>query len=314
MRKKSYLLSVISVGVLGIFTGCAKSDRVVIGVSKLLSHSALDAIERGIVGVIEESHPEVEFDLQNANGEVTAVNTIAQLFQSNGVKLAVGITTPSMQALVQQTSGIPLFYTGITSPEEAGILRKPGVEITGYSDLTPVDQHVGIIRKILPELKTLGQIYSGNEDNAVLLNEMTQEAADGLNIELISRPVTSTAEVRNAALSLMDQVDAVYIAIDNQVISALPGIGDLAYQAKVPLFTADPTSAEGGKVVLSIGFDYYEMGVITGELIVDYLDGREVFDRPVRSVSPEKQVVYVDRPLAAELGLSIPENVSDLLE
>lgn len=314
MRAKRWI-GLFIVAVLGTLNGCKNSDRYVIGVSKILSHPALDAVERGLMKTVLEVHPEVEFDLQNANNEITAVNTIAQLFQNNGVKLAVGIATPSIQALVQQTSGIPLFYAGITSPEETGILSKPGTQITGYSDLTPVAAHVKMIQAILPEIKRLGQVYSSNEDNGVILNQMTQEAADSLGIELIARAVGSTAEVRSAALSFMDQVDAVYIAVDNQVISALPGVGDLAYQAKVPLFTADPSSAEKAKVVLSMGFDYFKMGLATGQLIVDYLEGREeIFEKPVRYLPAEDLDVYVDRDLAEELGLTIPDNVFDLLK
>lgn len=315
MRQKRHILGVISITVFGLFVGCVKSesDQVVVGVSKFLSHPALDSIERGLVEVVERARPEVELNLQNANGEVTAVNTIAQLFQNNGVKLAVGITTVAVQALVQQTSGIPLFYTAVTSAEEAGILSEPETLITGYQNLTPVEQNLRMIQGIVPELRTIGQIYSSGEDNAVLLNKMARRAADSLGIELISRSVGGTAEVRNAALSLMDLVDAVYIDTDNQVVSALPGIGDLAYQGGIPLFTADPTSAAGGKVVLAVGFDYYKIGRAVGQLIVDYLDGKEgIFEEPVRS--PEVQDVYVDRDLAAELGLSVPEDISDFIK
>ena len=286
-----------------------------IGISKIISHPALDAVEQRIMEVIKDSGIEANFALQNANGEAAAATSIAQLFQNTKVDLAIGIATPTAQALVQNLSGIPIFYSAITDPEGAGLLSKisSGMEITGYSDLTPVDGHIATIKRIQPDIQTIGQIFSSDEDNARVLNEMTAKAANDNSLQLISTAVTNTAEVRDAALSIIDQVDAFYITVDNKVVSALAALSEVADQYNLPLYTADPSSAPNNKVTVAMGFDYSSMGKATGDLIVRYLNGdTQVFDQPVNYLSPEYQTFVINQEQVNKLGLSIPEDIAEL--
>ena len=286
-----------------------------IGITKIVSHPALDAIEQNIIAAIEQNGHEVEFNLQNANGEAAAANSIAQLFQNEGVDVAIGIATPTSQALVQNISDIPIFYSAVTDPEDAGLLskRSQGMEITGYSDLTPVSEHIATIKRIQPNLDVIGQIYSSDEDNARVLNELTSEVASKQDIELVSMAVTDTSGVRDAALSIIDMIDAFYITVDNKVISALAAISEVADQYRIPLYTADPTSASDVKVSVAMGFDYASMGQATGELIARYLNGdQSVFDNPVNYQAVESQVIYIDVDQVEKLGLSIPEDIAKL--
>lgn len=293
----------------------AESESVQIGITKIVSHPALDAIEQNIMAAIEQEGRQVEFNLQNANGEATAANSIAQLFQNEAVDVAIGIATPTSQALVQNMSDIPIFYSAVTDPEDAGLLskRNQGMKITGYSDLTPVSEHIATIKRIQPDIKVIGQIYSSDEDNARVLNDLTSEAVSEQDIELVSIAVTDTSGVRDAALSIVDMVDAFYITVDNKVVSALAAISEVADQAQIPLYTADPSSAPDVKVSVAMGFDYASMGWATGELIARYLDGdQSVFDNPVNYQAVESQVIYIDQAQVEKLGLNIPEDIAKL--
>ena len=316
---KTYRIFLCLTVLLSLLLACNKkkdeANAQKIGITKIVSHPALDAIEQNIIAAIEQGGREVEFNLQNANGEASAANSIAQLFQNEGVDVTIGIATPTSQALVQNISDIPIFYSAVTDPEDAGLFskRSQGMKITGYSDLTPVSEHIATIKRIQPDLKVIGQIYSSDEDNARVLNELTDEAASEQDIELVSIAVNDTAGVRDAALSIVDMVDAFYITVDNKVISALAAISEVADQAQKPLYTADPSSAPDARVSVAMGFDYASMGRATGELIVRYLDGdQSVFDNPVNYQSVESQVIYIDQDQIEKLGLSIPEDIAKL--
>lgn len=290
------------------------TQKLRIGISKIVSHPALDSVEQNIKEVLQNSGLEVSFDSQNANGEITAANSIAQLFQNQKVDIAIGIATPTAQALVQNLSGIPIFYSAITDPEDAGLLSKrdSGMQITGYSDLTPVSEQIANIKRIQPDIKVLGQIFSSDEANARILNEMTESAARDNNLELVSVSVSNTAEVRDTALSIIDRIDALYITTDNKIISALPSLGEVAEQYNIPLYTADPTTTEGSKVAVAMGFDYGKMGEATGDLIVRYLNGdKSVFEKPVHyMLALEHQLFIINQERIEKLGLTIPADIA----
>ncbi|WGK69259.1 ABC transporter substrate binding protein [Candidatus Haliotispira prima] len=290
----------------------AEEKTIQIGISKIIAHPALDAVEQNIIAVVEQSGKSVNFNLQDAAGETSAANSIAQLFQNENVDLAIGIATPTAQALVQNLNGIPIFYSAITDPEGAGLLSKvdSGMKVTGYSDLTPIADHIATILSIQPDLATIGQIYSSDEDNARVLNETTAKIAADNGVKLVSAAVSNTSEVRDAALSIIDKVDALYITVDNKVISALAAVSEVADLSNIPLYTADPSSAPDAKVAVAMGFDYASMGKASGELIVRYLDGdQSVFDTPVNYLAIEYQTFVINQEQVAKLGLTVPDYI-----
>ncbi len=325
--KKCIVLVFLFVVSVFLFHACSRKTKTMIleeepqkvvhiGVSKIIAHPALDAIEKGLVEVITDSGIEVEFDFQNANGDNTAANSIAQLFRDQKVDIAVSIATPTTQTLVQQLTGIPIFYSGITDPEGAGILSKinDGMQIAGYSDLSPVSDHITLIKRIQPEVKVIGQIFSADEDNSRFLNQMSTKATKDNGIELISAAITSTTEVKDAALSIIDRVEALYITTDNKVISAMTAVSEVADQYDIPLYSAAPISMEGNnKIVVAMGIDYDNMGKLTGELIVRYLKGdNSVFDNPIVYPPLKDQIILINQEQVGKLGLNIPEDIREI--
>ena len=283
-----------------------------IGISKIVAHPALDALEQGIVEVVSEKYPDTVFDLQNANGEMSTAASIAQKFKSEKVDLAVGIATPTAQALAQAISDVPVIFSAVTDPVDAGLVTstaKGEGNVTGVSDMTPVKEQIEMLADLI-DLKTLGHVYTNSEANAVRLAEITEEVCGELGIEFIGTGVSNSAEVKQAAQTIAGKVDAFYVSTDNTVVSAISAIIDVADKAGIPIVSADPTSSENGGVLLSWGFDYYKMGKASGRMILEILEGADTDSMPTMYMTDPSDIdLLIDAKNAEKLGISIPADL-----
>lgn len=305
------LLSMFSSFSEGVREDYAQKKVYKIGISKLLAHPALDAIEEGIKDYLDSTDYAFEYDVQNANGEVTAASQIAQVFKDEGTDLNIGIATPTAQALANVCVDTPLIYSSVTDPTAAGLVGKGMENIAGVSDMVPVAAHLSLIMQIVPELESLGMVYTSGEANGIVLMEAMKAAAEDEGVNLITASVANSSEVRMAAESIIDRVDAVYVATDNTVISAITVLSDVCMAHRIPLFSADTTSSYGTDVLLAGGFDYYASGLLTGEIVERYLDGEDLEDIGVVYLDQESLEIYLNMDVASTLGLAIPESISD---
>ena len=305
------LLSTFSSFSEGVREDYAQNKVYKIGISKLLAHPALDAIEEGIKDYLDSTGYAFEYDVQNANGEVTAASQIAQVFKDEGTDLNIGIATPTAQALANVCVDTPLIYSSVTDPTAAGLVGKGMENIAGVSDMVPVEAHLSLIMQIVPELESLGMVYTSGEANGIVLMEAMKAAAEDEGVDLITASVANSSEVRMAAESIIDRVDAVYVATDNTVISAITALSDVCMAHRIPLFSADTTSSYGTDVLLAGGFDYYASGLLTGEIVERYLDGENLEDIGVVYLDQESLEIYLNMDVASALGLTIPETIAD---
>ena len=305
------LLSMFSSFSEGVREDYAQKKVYKIGISKLLAHPALDAIEEGIKDYLDSTGYAFEYDVQNANGEVTAASQIAQVFKDEGTDLNIGIATPTAQALANVCVDPPLIYSSVTDPTAAGLVGKGMENIAGVSDMVPVAAHLSLIMQIVPELESLGMVYTSGEANGIVLMEAMKAAAEDEGVDLITASVANSSEVRMAAESIIDRVDAVYVATDNTVISAITALSDVCMAHRIPLFSADTTSSYGTDVLLAGGFDYYASGLLTGEIVERYLDGENLEDIGVVYLDQESLEIYLNMDVASALGLTIPETIAD---
>lgn len=290
-------------------------ESTTVGISKIVAHPALDSIEQGIIDELQDlGYSDLEFDLQNANGEITTAASIANKFQADGVLLAVGIATPTSQALVNSIDSVPVVFSAVTDPLGAGIVESidgGNGNVTGVSDLTPVREQIEFLVE-MAGIERLGHIYTSSEANAVTLANMAREASRELGIEFVEATVTNSSEVRPAAQSLIGRVDGIYVSNDNTVVSALTSLVDVANGAGVPVMSADPTSAEEIDVLAAWGYDYYKMGRFTGEMIAEILEGADPDTMEVRYMTdPSDFNLVLNLDVAEELGLSIPQRYVD---
>lgn len=315
MRKRmSSLVVFLAVPVLLLSSVFAAGSptKPLIGISKIVSHPALDAVVKGIQDELAASKINAEYDLQNANGDINTAASIANKFQSEKVTLAVGVATPTAQSLVNTLKGIPVVFSAVTDPVKAGLvtsLKKGEKSVTGVSDMTPVKQQIELLLKI-KKVKRLGHVYTGSEENAVVLAGIVKQACKELGIEYVETTVSKSAEVKQAVQAIIGRVDALYISTDNTVVSAMSAVADVAMKNKVPIMSADPSSAETYAVLAAWGFDYYKMGRATGSLIVEILKGKKPEQMPTRFMTKTSDIdLLVNLDVAKKLGLTIPKDI-----
>ncbi len=295
----------------------AKDDGITtIGVSKIVAHPALDAIEQGMKDYLAEQGYEITYDVQNANGDITAAAQIAQKFKADKVDLVVGIATPTAQALANVFDTTPVIFGGVTDPLAAGLV--PSYEpndgnVGGASDKNPVYDQVKTFAEITG-LKSIGIIYTSGEANGVQLKDMVEEAAGQLGLGFVASGISNSSEVKSAALALAPRVDGIYVGTDNTVVSAITGISDVAAQAGIPMFTADPTSAEGLDYFMVWGFDYYTHGRKTGVAVAEVLSGSKTAGEvgTLFSTDPAEFELWFNLGVAKKLGITIPQKYLDV--
>ncbi len=313
MKKRCFALTaLLAITAMIHAAPAAASDPILIGISKIVAHPALDAIEKGIQEVVKTQYPDARFDPQNANGEMSTASSIAQKFKSENVTLAVGIATPTAQALVNALKDRPVIYSAVTDPVAAGLIgstEKGEKNVAGISDMTPVKAQIELLNRIKP-IKTLGHVYASSEANAVSLATIARQVCKEMGIEFVETTVSNSAEVKQAVQAIAGRVDGIYISNDNTVVSALAAVSAVAKKYNIPVMSADPSSAETTPVLAAWGFDYYKMGKATGRLVVRVLKGEKPETIPTIFMTDASDVdLLINLDVADELGLTFPEDV-----
>lgn len=316
--KKGLIIALALCLALSLFAGgqqAAKPKVIKIGTSKIVEHPALNAVEQGIQDELKDlGYTNIQFDLQNAAGDPNVAAQIANKFKFDKVDIAVGIATPTAIALATAIKDIPVVFTAVTDPVDAGLvddLQKGKNNVTGVSDMTPVESQIRLLKEFA-DVKTLGHVYTAGEPNAVKLAEQAEAVCKSLGINFIATSVTNSGEVKQATESIIKKVDGIYISTDNNVVASLTSVIDVAMQAGKPIVTADPSSAEEMDVLAAYGFDYYGMGRFTGRLIDRILKGEKPADIPTQFMTrPEDLILLVNKDVAAKLGIVLPQALLD---
>ncbi|MFZ2782703.1 MAG: ABC transporter substrate-binding protein [Rectinemataceae bacterium] len=288
------------------FLSCGGGATKSVGIAKFVAHPALDAVEKGIVDELKAAKPDLEIDLQNSNGDMGTAAQIAQRFKERKVAVAVGIATPTAQALVNQIKDRPVVYSVVTDPVAAGLvesMEKGGRNVTGTSDMTPVRAQLDMLLSMTPA-RRIGHLYSSGEANSAVLAEIVKAYCEEKGLEYVEATVTNSAEVKSALLAMADRIDALYLGNDNTVFSALNAVSEVTLARKIPLMTADPSSAETIPVLAALGYDYYMMGRATGKIVLRILDGEKTADIPAYlPTAAEDLVLVLNEDVAAALGI-----------
>ena len=310
--KKIGLSAIIAIIISFMVLPGVQAKQVYIGISKIVAHPALDALEKGVQDGVKESFPNARFDLQNANGEMSTAASIAQKFKAENVDIAVGIATPTAQALVNAIKNRPVLFCAVTDPEGAGLVKsvtKGEKGVTGTSDMTPVKEQIELLNRIKP-LKKLGHVYCSGEANSVSLAVIAKAVCNRLGIEFIETTVTNSSEVKQAVQTIAPRVDGIYLGNDNTIFSALTAVTSVAMRYKIPVMSADPSSAEKADVLAAWGFDYYKMGRVTGRMAADIINGAKPEDIPtVYMTDPSDVDLLLNKDVAQKLGLTFPADI-----
>jgi putative ABC transport system substrate-binding protein len=288
--------------------------RVRIGIAKIIQHPALDACEQGIRDALEARGVRAVYDSQNANGDMSTAAQIANKFKNDRDAVVIGIATPVAQALVNAIKDVPVIFTAVTDPVGAGLVsttaRGEG-NVAGASDAIPTAENIALFREIAG-IKTLGYIYTSSEDNSVADYEKVREGCAANGITLVTQTVNTTAEVKQAAQAIVNRVDGIYLTTDNNVFSAVSAVIQVFADAKKPVFAGDATGVRDGGCLVASGSNYYKLGLSTGGIVADVLEGKKPADIPVKFATlPSELDFMVDLDAAKNCGITIPQKYVD---
>ncbi|HFI0429037.1 TPA: tryptophan ABC transporter substrate-binding protein [Streptococcus suis] len=291
----------------------ASSEKVKIGVLQFVTHDSLDEIYKGIKAGLEEggysTTDNLEIDFMNAEADQSQVQTMSKKLVDNGNELLIGIATPAAQGLANATTELPIIMGAVTDPVGANLvtnLKNPGGNITGVSDQTPVADAVSLIKEITPDAKTIGVLYSSNEDNSKIQVEEFKAAAEEAGYTVLEYAVASSNELASTVEVATSKTDVLFTPVDNTVASAFSTVVSVANKTKTPIFTSVEDMVEGGGIA-SVTLSQYDLGVATGKMAAKILDGANPADTPVQIFN--EGTVVVNQKVAKELGITLSDDV-----
>ncbi|MFM0759615.1 tryptophan ABC transporter substrate-binding protein [Streptococcus suis] len=291
----------------------ASSEKVKIGVLQFVTHDSLDEIYKGIKAGLEEggysTTDNLEIDFMNAEGDQSQVQTMSKKLVDNGNELLIGIATPAAQGLANATTELPIIMGAVTDPVGANLvtdLKNPGGNITGVSDQTPVADAVSLIKEITPDAKTIGVLYSSNEDNSKIQVAEFKAAAEEAGYTVLEYAVASSNEIAATVEVASSKADVLFTPVDNTVASAFSTVVSVANKTKTPIFTSVEDMVEGGGIA-SVTLSQYDLGVATGKMAAKILDGANPADTPVQIFN--EGTVVVNQKVAKELGITLSDDV-----
>lgn len=290
------------------------AKKIKIGVMQIVEHPALDAARKGFVDSLAEAGylegKNVIYDFQNAQGDMSVAQSIAQKFVNDRVDMILAIATPTAQAAAQATDKIPILITAVTDPKAAGLVKsieKSGTNVTGTSDLNPVAQQIELVLKFAPKAKRVGIVYNAGETNSLVQVDLAEKATKALKLSLVKASCSNSSGVYEAAQSLVGRVDAIYVPTDNTVVSALESVVKVAESAKLPLIVGEGDSVKRGGLA-TVGINYYELGKQTGRIALKVIKGANPADMPIEYLLGKAELM-INLKAAKAMGVKVPESL-----
>ena len=308
MKRITTFLAVLGLALITAAPATAAPHTV--SISQIVEHPALDAVQNGFKDNLKKLGVDADFHVHIAQGNQAVNIQIASQILGEKPDLVLAIATPSAQACAQKIKDIPILFSAITDPVGAGLVKsldKPGGDVSGMTDIAPVDRQVALIKEIQPDIKTVGVIYNAGEANSVSQLNMFKEACQKAGLDVVEATVANSSGVYQAAKSLVGKCGAVYIPLDNTVVSALESAVKVCTENKLPMYSSDTNSVPRGSIA-ALAVSYYKMGEQTAEMAKRILvDGAKIGDMPVEKL---KNLELVINPKAAEaMGVTLPEEV-----
>lgn len=295
MKKLFILLLVILVTA----CGTEKQKKIEIGITQIVEHPSLDDVRKGIIDALKANgydENKININYKNAQGDFGTAQVIAQEY-NNKSDVIIAISTPSAQAAANNIKDKPIFFSAITNPESAGILRK---NVTGVSDKSPVKKQVELIEKLLPKAKNIGIVYNTSEQNSFYLTEEFTKAAKEKGYTVKVKGISNISEMASALDTLLPTIDVLYTSIDNTIASTYPLIVEKSNKADKPIIGATKSFVEQGALAVD-GISDYQVGYQTGEMVARYLNGEKIENIPYEVV--EKSEMYINEDVAKRFGI-----------
>lgn len=299
----SLVVSILTVGSLIMLVSnlvpliSAQEDVINIGILQYVEHDSLDANREGFIAGLNEAGyvdgENIKINVLNAAADNSNLQTMVETL-GNSNDYIFAIATPAAQAVANVVTDIPVYFSAVTDPVDAGLvesLEKPGSNVTGTTDGGPITEQVDLLLSIVPEAERIGIIYNSGETNSLGEATKAAEYIESLGKEPVVSTVTSTNDISQAMSALVSDVDAIFTVTDNTIASAMPLVGDLAKEAGLAVVGGSKDMVvENG--LATYGLDYYELGKQTAQLLVKQIEEElDTADIPVESAAVLELVV-----------------------
>ncbi|MDY4761919.1 ABC transporter substrate-binding protein [Streptococcus thoraltensis] len=286
----------------------ASKDAKHIGILQYVEFETLDVAREGFVDELaKEGYKDgknIVIDYQNSQGDQANLQSISEkLVKDND--LVLGIATPAAQALTTASSDVPVTFTAVTDPLSAKLvksMKKPGGNATGTTDMAPTEERVALLKKVMPNLKKVGIMYTTNERNSEVQVKEAKKVFKKEGIEVVAKGISSTNDVQDTTRSLMNQTEVLYMPTDNLIDSSITLVTDLSKEMKIPVYAANADLVEKG-ALFSYGPDFEELGRQTARQAIKILEGKKVSQVPVES--PQNLTVKVNDEMAKLLNIDM---------
>lgn len=325
--KKLMALLISAAMITTLFTGCstkaestetnnqpavtetAKTEKLRVGIVQAVNHPSLDEIREYAIKGLEESSigKNIEIIYKDAQGDPANVNTIISQFVGDEVDMIIPIATGAAQSAAAATKDIPIVFAAVSYPVKAGLVEDMNVtdkNITGVSNAIAIEDIFKLSQKLTPEVKTYGFIYNTSEVNAVASTERAKAYCDENGLKYVEATITNSSELLQAAQSLLDKVDAIFVPNDNTIASAMPVLSAEAIKAGIPVYTgADSMVIDGG--FATVGINYKVLGRQVGDMAARILEGQSIADNHVEVISQYSNIINMTT--AKALGLELDQ-------
>lgn len=316
MKKKvtALLMALLMFALTAAFSGCgAAGSSGKVGIVQMIENGAFNDMRDGIIQQLEQNgYDKANIDVQCAQGDATALQTIAQNMADGSYDAVFTIATPATQAMVNQECDTPVFFCAVSAPVAAGVLtemEKPDKNATGTSNAIPVSDIFALSRQLTPDAATFGFLYCTSEVNSVNTVESAKEYCDQNNIPYEEVTVTNSSEVQQAAETLAEKVDAIFIPNDSVIQSAMATVTEVTREKKIPVYGSSATMVDSG-CFATIAISDLEIGKMTADMGLQYLkDGTKPADIPA-VVVPASSTVINQTTLEA-IGVELSQEVKD---
>jgi putative ABC transport system substrate-binding protein len=299
----------MAAAVLALAATTALAQQKVVSITQIVEHPALDNARKGFMDGLKEMGVDAKFNVHIAQGNAATNVQIAGQMLDEKPNLVLAIATPGAQVCAQKIKDIPVVFTAVSDPVGAGLVKTmeaPGGNLTGMTDMPPVDKQLELIKTIVPKATRIGIVYNAGEANSVSQVNAVKAAAAKMGLTVAEATVANSGGVFQAAKSLVGKVDAIYIGLDNTVVSAFESLVKVCEESKLPLFSSDNESVAKGAIA-ALAIDYYAMGKQTAAMAKKIMDGAKPATMPVESL--KNLDVHLNLKAAKAQGVTVPEEV-----
>lgn len=322
---KKVLTILLSLMMVVVMTACGGSsssskDVIKIGVMQFGEFTALQNTYDGFVQGLEEAGykdgENIKINCLSAAADTANCPTIADTLINDGSDLIFAIATPSVASVKEKTTDIPVLFSAVTDPVESGLIKDvnaPGGNISGTSDMNPVDKQIDLLKDLIPNAKKVAVFYCSSETNSAAQYELAKKQIEKLGMECVQKTISTIDEAKSAIESLKGNVDAIYIPTDNTISDSMTLVAETANNCGLPTIGGEPGMVENGATA-TYGIDYHRLGKQTAEMAVEVLKS----DKPLETIA-KMPVVYQNKDCETALNkagiealkLDVPKDIKD---